>query len=185
MKKELFRSNLVPIYTSALLVGVFLIEGYSKDFFHELNRQTIFFLLLLLMILLVNIRTFFSTYLEIQDARTLINSGYKTFGKDKIDVLSIKYIYRFSQYVLPWFGSRMNLYILRSDGTLYHNSIREGSYSDEKIKSFLNRIKQIKPSIVLDAEYESFLNGKLELNDASKNTVSSVEKILKEKGEKF
>jgi hypothetical protein len=49
----------------------------------------------------------------------------------------------------------------------------------------LKRLKQIKPSIELDPEYEKITAGQMFIDDMSQNTVSSVEARLKAKGERW
>ena len=56
------------------------------------------------------------------------------------------------------------------------------NYSNETLLSLLKRLKQIKPSIELDPEYEKFIKGKLFLENPSENTASSIEARLKAKG---
>ena len=114
---------------------------------------------------------------------TLINSGYRSIGKDTIDIFDIKYIYRYPNFILKWYGSRMVFYIQMPNGKLRQSSLREVNYSNDTLRSFLKRIKKIKPNIELDPEYEKFLQEKLWLEDSSENTIASVEERLREKGE--
>jgi hypothetical protein len=71
------------------------------------------------------------------------------------------------------------------DGKLRQSSLREVNYLNDRLRDFLRRIRQIEPSIELDPEYEKFLEEKLYLEDASENTVASVEARLKAKGEQW
>jgi hypothetical protein len=173
------------IYFILFVIAGFVYLGYLQNGPYPVDKNTfegIFFAAALFVIVVAwKVRTF----LEIQDNRWLINSGYRTFGKDKIDIFDIKYIYRHPNLRLKWYGSRMVFFIKGADGKLTQSSLREVNYSNDTLRAFLKRIKQIKPSIELDPEYEKFLEEKLYLEDASENTVASVEARLKEKGERW
>lgn len=180
MKKERFKSNMHFVYIVLGAIAVyFWAGGFRSD---SLNNLLVFIVLAGSLFLVAYLSTI-RTYLEIQDNRQLINSGYRTFGKDRIDIFDIKYIYRFSNFRLKWYGSRMVFYIEMPNGKLHQSSLREVNYSNDTLRDFLKRIKQIKPSIELDPEYVAFLEEKLYLEDASENTVASVEARLKAKGE--
>ena len=183
MKKERFKSKMQSIYFVLFVIGGFFYLGYLQNGPYSLERNT--FEAIFLAVILFGIVFDFKvrTYLEIQDARWLINSGYRTFGKDKIDIFDIKYIYRYPNLRLKWYGSRMVFYIKTPEGKLRQSSVRELNYSNDTFRDFLKQIRQIKPSIELDSEYEKFLEEKLYLEDASENTVASIEARLKEKGE--
>jgi hypothetical protein len=182
MKKEHFASSVYLVYIFvAAIAGYFLIGNFTA---RPLNDFLFFSAFAMGTLLLVYLSTI-HTYLEIQDNRWLINSGYRTFGKDRIDIFDIKYVYRFSELILKWYGSRMVFYIKTEDGTLRQSSQREINFSNDKIIEFLKRIKQINPRIELDQEYEEIIKGEMETSSASENTVASVEARLKEKGERW
>lgn len=180
MKKERFKSSMYLVYLALGAIAFVIYAGNYNDWtFNDYLEGVVLVLGLFLIVFFSTI----STYLEIQDNRWLINSGYRTFGKDKIDIFDIKYIYRFPQFILKWYGSRMVFYIKTPDGKLRQSSQREINFSEDKLIQFLKRIKQLNPNIELDAEYEKILNGEMEKNNPSENTVASIEGRLKEKGE--
>jgi hypothetical protein len=122
-------------------------------------------------------------YLEVRDDRTIVNSGYRTFGNDILDIRDIKYIYRARAFPV-WFGpSLMLIYTTDDKGELRHSVVREQPYAQGTLKQFLLRIKTLKPTIELDPEYEAFLTDQIELRDASKNSIASIEKRLRDRGE--
>jgi len=57
--------------------------------------------------------------------------------------------------------------------------------AQDTLKEFLLRIKEIKPTIELDSEYQEFLKGNLELRSPSKNKVEQVEQRLRDRGERW
>lgn len=133
-----------------------------------------------------------NTYLEIRDKRTLKNSGYRDIGSDTLDIFDIKYIYRIPAFIWRSWGSLMIIYVKDAKGQLRHSALREVNYSNDTLKRFLRRVKQINPSIELDQEYLDFLDGKYDYEERSfgrwvwsKNTVAGVEARLREKGEKW
>jgi hypothetical protein len=182
-KKERFRSKMELIYVPVAGIAGFIYLGYLQNGPYAFDQNTIegisFAAILLAMVVDWKVRT----YLEIQDNRWLVNSGYYTFWKQKFDIFDIKYIYRYPNLRLKWYGSRMVFYIKTPDGKLRQSSLREVNFSNDTLRAFLKRIKQIKPAIELDPEYEKFLEDKLDLENASENTVASVEARLKEKGD--
>jgi hypothetical protein len=118
VKRERFNSKREIIFVgSAFLISV-LILGYAENGLEYLRQAPIesASLILLFSVLIVDWKL--RTYLEIQDRRWLVNSGYYTFWKQRFDILDIKYIYRYPNLVLKWYGSRMVFYIKGPDGKL-------------------------------------------------------------------
>ena len=79
----------------------------------------------------------------------------------------------------------MVFYAQGPDGKLRQSALRERNYSSDTLQAFLKRLKQIKPTIELNSEYEKFLQGKLFIENPSENTAASVEAHLKAKGERW
>jgi hypothetical protein len=180
MKRERFKSSKgLVIYVAivaSLIVGTANYADWTSYDYLEGGAVAAFLVLLALYSTL-------TTYLEIHDSRTLINSGYRTFGKDTIDIFDIKYIYRHPEFIIRYYGSRMVFYIKGEDGRLRRSSLREVNFANDTLVRFLKRIKEIRPTIELDPEYEKIIKGEMDLNDASGNTVASVEARLRAKGE--
>jgi hypothetical protein len=183
MSKERFKSKMTGIYIISVFIVAMIFLGDSQDRQYGLNLDTLEIVALATVLFLFVCYLKWTTYLEIQDCRWLINSGFREFGTDKIDIFDVKYIYRYPNFILKWYGSRMVFYIKAVDGKLQRSSVREVNFSNDTLRRFLKRVKQIKPSIELDPEYDLFLEEKLYLEDTSDNTVASVEARLKEKGE--
>jgi hypothetical protein len=189
MKKERFERSyrfvIMTVVGTACLFAVGINE-HNISLSFPLERNTMIVSSLFVGLILLTIRWKITTYLEIQDERMLVNSGYHDFGKDIIDIHDIKYIYRIPQFIVAWYGgSLMMIYHRDEQGGIRHSALRERNYSDETLKKFLLRIKTIKPTIEIDPEYQDFLKGNLRLSQSSKNTVASVEERLKAKGESW
>jgi hypothetical protein len=185
MSKERFKSKMTGIYIISVFIVAMFFLGDSQDRPYGLNLDTLEIVALASVLFLFVCYLKWTTYLEIQDGRWLINSGFRNFRTDKIDIFDVKYIYRYPNFILKWYGSRMVFYIKTADGKLHRSSVREVNFSNDIMRAFLKRIKQLNPSIELDQEYELFLQEKLYLEDTSDNTVESVEARLKEKGERW
>ncbi len=185
MNYERFNSSYSLLF---LVIGVVVLP-FFLDYLHNkpivLNGSTWESLAIASALVLLVFWDRQTTYLGIQDNRSLINSGYRSFRKDIFDIRDIKYIYRLPNFFLSWYGSRMVFYINGEDGKLRQTSLREVAYSASTLERFLRRVKEIKSTIELDPEYEKILRGELLFNDPSENTVSIIEKKLKEKGEKL
>ena len=78
----------MPIMGMALLV---MFGNYSN---FSINDYLLIWTLILAWLAAIIVSKF-NTYLEVQDKRTLINSGYRSIGKDTINIFDIKYIYRY------------------------------------------------------------------------------------------
>ncbi len=182
MKKERFKSSMTLLYVfvSAVALSVFVAD--YKDW---LLNDYLFAVSISAILLIIVYLSTIHLYLEIQNNRTLINSGYNTFGKNEIDIFNIVYIYRHPEFILKWYGSRMVFYIRIPEGKLRQSSLREINYSNETIIKFLTRIKEINPNIELDHEYKKIIKGEIEKNEPSHNTLKSVEARLQEKGENW
>ena len=126
-----------------------------------------------------------TTFVEIEDNRHITNTGYFSFGKDTFDILDVKYIYQIPEFVLRQYGSRMLFCIKMPDGKLRQSPLREQAYSNDTIVALLEQLKQIKPTIELDPEYEKIVSGKMYIDEMSQNTISSVEARLRAKGERW
>jgi len=163
-----------------------IVGGYHEGHIHFWDHNTVVLMLLAIFMIGFAIQTKAGIYLEIQDGRNLLNAGYSDFGDDLLDIHGILYIYRMPQYPLKWYGGSLMVFCLRDEkGNLRCTALRERAYAEKTLRKFLLRIKEIKPTIELDPEYEAFLRGEILLWDASKNTPASVEKRLREKGEKW
>lgn len=191
MERERFESTksiiilLAAMYLSFFAIGYF---QYGLIYDEHLLYGSIAALLGLLLAYLL----WKNTYLEIEHHRILKNSGYRDIGSDTLDIVDIKYIYRIPAFVWRSGGSLMMIYTKDAHGELRYSALREVNYSNDTLKRFLRRLRQIKPSIELDQEYEDFLAGKYDYEERSfgrwvwsKNTVASVEARLREKGEKW
>lgn len=131
-----------------------------------------------------------NTYLEIRDNRTIVNKGYREFGRDEMDIYDIKYVYRIPQFPIKSLGTIMVMYVKGDDDKLKHSIVREVNYTDKALLGILTKLKEINPRIELDPEYEAFLKkgesgGKaFSFSDSpTKNTKQSVEDRLREKWE--
>lgn len=126
-----------------------------------------------------------TTYLRLTE-NTLTNRGYHSFRDDTLEIDKIRYITRIPQTALPFVGpSLMLIYVRRPDGVIAHSTVREYSYDEAILRRFLTRIKEINPAIELDPEYEEFLRGERILRTKTGNTTGSVEKWLRDKGERW
>lgn len=130
-----------------------------------------------------------NTYLIIE-GHTLINSGYRSFGKDKLDIRHIKYICRQSTFVWKSSGSTMVVYLTDDDGKLRYTALKEVNWKDEMLKRFLLKLLEIKSTIELDPEYKNFLDGKYDESGGlkryhSSGTAQSINEFLKSRGEKL
>jgi hypothetical protein len=167
-----------------LLIGL-IVNGYVNDAIPSVENLKLLALLGFFILSLVYFSTL-NTYLEIQDERTLVNSGYHDFGKDIIAIHDIKYIYRVPQFIVAWYGgSLMVIYHKDTQNGIQHSALRERNYNQDTLKRFLLRIKEIKPTIEIDSEYQEFLKGNLELRSPSKNKVEQVEQRLRDRGERW
>ena len=166
-----------------LMVGLPLL-GYlerGEAMFEDIS-YIVFSVILIIVAVIWHEKT---TYLLLNQSH-LINSGYRSFGKDTIKLSRIKYITRIPQTALPFVGpSLMLIYSTRDDGVIAHAAVREYSYDEPVLKQFLTRIKELNPSIELDPEYQEFLNDQRVLRTKTNNTVQSVEQMLRAKGERW
>jgi len=179
-RREIFHSKHDLIYfgTAALALAFWM-----GGLFNRPLDDIVFGLSLAFFILIIIYLSVINTYLEIKNGRRLINSGYFSLSKQETDIFDIKYIYRYPHFILKWYGSRMVFYVKMPDNKLKQVSLREANYSNETLRGFLKRLLKINPRIELDPEYEKFLAEKLWLEDASENTIESVEARLRKKGE--
>jgi hypothetical protein len=187
---ERFTSADSIVYQIALMLLVLFLIGFYQN--PTFGRHTLIGCALGALLIIGTYYSHKYTYLEIRDKRTLVNRGYHTFRYDTLDIYDIKYIYRVPAFIHGRWGSLMVIYLQDQTGTLKHSAVREHAYSNDSLKQFLTRIKEINPSIELDTEYEEFLAGTLGpqneygfKNIKTKNTVKSVEDRLRTKGEKF
>jgi FMN-dependent NADH-azoreductase len=79
----------------------------------------------------------------------------------------------------------MVIYSRNPEGKITHSPVREVSYSQKTLKSFLTELKRLNPDIELDPEYEQFLAGTYSLRTITKHTMQSVEQKLRDKGERW
>jgi hypothetical protein len=185
MTKERFQSGYRLIVLTVVTVLGLLVVGYHEHHV-ALDRNTLIVITLFLAVIVSTIKDRLNTHLEITDSRLLTNSGYHDFGDVIIDIRDIKYIYRVPQFPLAWFGgSLMVIYHTDEKGGIRHSALRETNYPEDTLKRFLLRMKEIKPTIELDSEYEKILSDKLGFRDASENTVATVEHRLRDKGEQW
>jgi hypothetical protein len=185
MSYEVFRRSweLLWVVLAANII-IFLLrysERGAEIFTGDFHVSVFFFALLLVLMLYFTL----TTYLAIENNRTLINSGYHFFGTIRIDIQRIKYIYRFPNMRLRGWGSRMVIYLHSDTGTLVSTAVLEAAYSPKTLEAFLRRIKSLNPAIELDPEYEEILSSPhiRIIEDPSDNTVASVEARLRTKGE--
>lgn len=180
--EEKFPSSLTIVYVVA---GSFLAYLFLSDFErgNEILRIIPVIFVLGVLSLLVIIWDRKTTFLQLSQSH-FTNSGYRSFGKDTIQISKIKYITRIPQTALPFVGpSLMVIYSTLDDGHIAHCYVREFSYEELVLKQFLTRIKDLNPNIELDTEYQEFLQDNRELRTKTSNTVQSVEQKLKDKGE--
>lgn len=168
-------------WTTLLVIGLPLLGYIDRGF--ALFDNIIPIICASLLIIVATIWHEKTTYLQLSESY-LINSGYRSFGKDNIKISRIKYITRIPQTALPFVGpSLMVIYSTLDDGRIAHCYVREFSYDELVLKQFLTRIKELNPNIELDTEYQEVLQDKRELRTKTENTVQSAEKKLKDKGE--
>ncbi len=185
MKKERYSGGYRLFIVVLIVLGASLVNGYINTGVPTAENIEILVVLGVSILLGVYLSTR-NTYLEIQDDRTLVNSGYHDFGKDIIAIHDIKYIYRVPQFIVAWYGgSLMVIYHKDTQNGIQHSALRERNYNQDTLKRFLLRIKEIKPTIELDSEYQEFLKGNLELRSPSKNKIEQVEQRLRDKGERW
>lgn len=191
--KERFGSSLQRLYVILGAIALIFLFGIlnERNVKHTLNDYLVSGGLAAALFLFVYFLTK-NTFLEIQNQRVLKNSGYRDIGSDTIDIFYIKYIYRAPAFIWRSGGSLMLIYARDEKGHLKYSALREVNYSNDTLKRFLRRVKQINPSIELDREYLDFLAGKYDYEYRSfgawvpsKNTIASVEARLREKGEKW
>jgi hypothetical protein len=180
------------VYITLTVIAVIFLLGFlEKNIIHTPSDYLVSGGIASLLFLLIYVTTI-NTYLEIQDQRTLRNSGYRDIGYDNFDILNIKYIYRASAFIWRSGGSLMLIYIRDEDGRLKLSKVREVNYPNDTLKRFLRRITQLNPSIELDQEYSNFLSGKYDDEDRSfgrwvksSNSIADIEARLHTKGEKW
>jgi hypothetical protein len=189
MTKERFNRGYRLLALFIVGISGLLVIGHNEhhlSFSFPLDENTSIVLLLFGAVLFLLLRDLKTTHLEITDSRLLKNSGYHDFGDDIIDIRNIKYIYRVPQFPLAWFGgSLMVIYHTDENGKIRHSALREINYSSDTLKKFLLRMKEIKSTIELDAEYLLILEDKRSFRESSDNTVATVEQRLRDKGEKW
>jgi hypothetical protein len=173
MKKERYRAKNDLLWLTIVAVAVI---AWAGDLIHRPFNEILISGGLLSAMLLIVILSNSTTYLEIQDMRTLVINGYRELGKDSINLFDIIFIGRTKNFPLKQYGSRMVFYIKMPDGSLVHSSQREINFSNKTLIKFLKRIKQLNPRIVLDHEYESMLKGELLSSDSSQNKMEEIDK---------
>ena len=132
-----------------------------------------------------------NNYIKIADNLDVTVSGHGSWSKVYTRIPEIKYILRIPQYAIKSFGAKMMIYV-EDGGGLKHIQVKEFGMSDVDIRDFLQKIKSINPNVVLDSEYEEFLSQPVDANrnnrfrdSTTKNSVASVEKFLRERGEEL
>lgn len=130
-------------------------------------------------------------YVKIVDNMNIIINWHDSFKKVEVRLPEVKYILRVPRMVIPGFGIKMLLYVEEGDH-LKHVAINEYGFNDKKLHEFLEKIRSVKPNVILDAEYEEFLGKAIDpvkshnfSSSTTKNTVASVEQFLKNRGEKL
>lgn len=101
----------------------------------------------------------YSTYIEIFNDRQLVNKGYRSFGQDELDIYSIKYIGRAKTFIFKSMGSLMVFFIIDDQGKLRQTALRERAYPTKTLVALLKHLKKINPTMILDEQYESLLDG--------------------------
>jgi hypothetical protein len=182
MKKEYYKSSDFLIYAAIVFI---VVMAMLSNFPHKPLIDLYQFIGLGGIFLLGAYAIEKNIFIKIEDGRRVTNSGYFDFRRDKFDILDIRYIYRHSEFIVKWYGSRMVFFIKMPDGKLRQSALREQAYSNDTIIALLKRLKQIRPPIELDPEYEKILAGQMFIDDMSENTVSSIEARLKAKGERW
>src|SRR5216683_4717052 len=99
----------------------------------------------------------YTTYLEIQDRRWLINAEQRLFPDIKIDIGSMLYIARVPHFIFRSWGGRMVIFFRAEGREIRQTGIPETLYTQEALKAILEKIISIKPTIELDPEYREFL----------------------------
>lgn len=168
-----------------LIIVAVLVGFWAGDVVARPMNEIINAVLIALTVISIYLLSIVNTYIEIRERRTLTISGYWSFRKDEIDILSIKYIYRYPDYIIKGYGSRMAIYLRDVDKTIRQVSIIESSYTGEKIIELIKILKGINPNVELDAEYQQILEGTREIGAPSNNKYKDIRKLLEEYGEKI
>ena len=180
--KEIYKSNNSLIWLTLGFIGV---TYWAGDMLTKSLHENLIAASLCGFLLLIVYHSSETEHLEIENEKILVNSGYDWFRKQRLNINDIKYIYRKPQFIIKWYGSRMMIITKDSTGKLTESDLREVNFSEGTLIRFLKRIKELNPKIELDPEYEMMLKGELFKNDPSENTTESIEKRLRDKGEKW
>lgn len=126
-----------------------------------LSRELIFGVAILAALLAWIYSEKYTTYVEIEGNRFLVNKGQRDFSHDRLDIFSIKYIARANQFKIKSGGNQAMFYAESNDGVYLATKIGENQYSEANLKAFLNKIKHLNPNIQLDKQYQMLVDGKL------------------------
>ena len=123
----------------------------------------------------------YTTYIQIQDRRWLINAEQRLFPDIKIDIGSMLYIARVPHFIFRSWGGRMVIFFRAEGREIRQTGIPETLYTQEALKAILEKIISIKPTIELDPEYREFLKqydtgSPIEIkSEAPRRSVSEIE----------
>jgi hypothetical protein len=95
MGTECFKSKVDSTYVAVLGVITLVYLGYLQNGAYSLNAVTFEAAGVAGGLILFIYLSKRYTFLEIRESRSLVNSGYKLFRRDEIDIFDIKYIYRY------------------------------------------------------------------------------------------
>lgn len=162
MYKKFESSWSMVIFSATALFSVIVIGLFGRG---ANDPQGLLFALgcFMVVILLLVVHRF-RTYVVVLEDKFIFNYGHRTFGHDKVDIKSVKYIARIKAFSWKTWGSLLIIYYLE-DGQLRSTFIKEDNYSESSLQNLLKAIKEINPAIELDAQYSAFLKREPSFND--------------------
>ena len=173
--KERFYSN----WTSTLLFlagwAILLVFGYEKYGF-SLGVQVGSLIEVGCTLWLVWDR--YTTYIEVEDNRWLINAEQQLFPDIKIDIASILYIARVPHFIFRSWGGRLVIFFRDDSGRVRQTGIPETMYTWDNLAAIVKRLVAIKPTIELDPPYQRLISKKDPLDaDLSSELPRSIKEI--------
>src|SRR5215831_2257721 len=155
--KETYHSN----WSSVLLflggAAILLIFGYQK---YGLSRGVLIGGLAEIACALWLVWERYTTYIEIDQERWLVNAEQRLYPDTKIDIASILYIARVPHFIFRSWGGRMVLFLRAHDNKIRQIGIPETLYSWYTLQAILKKLVSIKPTIDVDAQYKLLMSAR-------------------------
>ena len=99
----------------------------------------------------------YTTYIEVEDNRWLINAEQRLFPDIKIDIASILYIARVPHFIFRSWGGRLVIFFRDDSGRVRQTGIPETMYTWDSLAAIVKRLAAIKPTIELDLPYQRLI----------------------------